>query len=98
VEPSISKIISITTGPPRLLTRSSSRDHASSTYCYHDTRAGAADVPAALHRLMDTDEAIDDADAHIYTTIIIHGECEKKTTTAAESEVLRQVNLAEVIN
>ena len=44
------------------------------------TRAGAADAPAALHRLMDTDEAMDDVDAHIYTTtIIMHGEREAKT-------------------
>ena len=44
------------------------------------TRAGAADAPAALHRLMDTDEVMDDADAHIYTTtIIMHGEREAKT-------------------
>ena len=29
---------------------------------------------------MDTDEAMDDAYAHLYTTtIIIHGECEAKT-------------------
>ena len=36
-------------------------------------------TPAALHRLMDTDEAMDDADAHIYTTTtIMHGECEAK--------------------
>jgi hypothetical protein len=67
------------------------RDHASPIYCYHDnyavrdrrgqtTRAGAADVPAALHQLMDTDEAMDDVDAHIYTTtIIMHGEREAKT-------------------
>ena len=41
---------------------------------------GAADVPAALHQLMDTDEAIDDDNAHIYTTtIIMHGEWEAKT-------------------
>ena len=40
---------------------------------------GAADVPAALHQLMDTDKAMDDPDAHIYTTTtIIHGECEAK--------------------
>jgi hypothetical protein len=28
---------------------------------------------------MDTDEAMDNADAHIYTTTIMHGECEAKT-------------------
>ena len=28
---------------------------------------------------MDTDEAMDDADAHIYTTIIMYGEREAKT-------------------
>jgi len=28
---------------------------------------------------MDTDEAMDDADAHTYTTIIMHGEHEVKT-------------------
>ena len=27
---------------------------------------------------MDTDEAMDDADAHLYTTIIMHGEREVK--------------------
>ena len=44
------------------------------------TRAGAAGALAALHRLMDTDEAMDDADAHLYTTtIIMHGEWEAKT-------------------
>ena len=70
---------------------SSSRDHASPTYPYYDysvvqdrrgrtTRAGAADVPAVLHRLMDTDEAMYDVDAHLYTTtIIMHGEWEAKT-------------------
>jgi len=41
---------------------------------------GAADVPAALHQLMDTDKAMDDPDAHIYTTTtIMHGEREAKT-------------------
>lgn len=30
-------------------------------------RAGGADVPAALHRLMDTDLVMDNVDAHIYT-------------------------------
>jgi hypothetical protein len=49
---------------------------------------------------MDTDEAMDDADAYIYTTtIIMHGEREAKTednnrSSAAESEVLRQASLA----
>ena len=43
------------------------------------TQADAADVLAALHRLMDTDEAMDDAYAHLYTTTIMHGECEAKT-------------------
>jgi hypothetical protein len=58
--------------------------NASTTYLYHDytvrdrrgrtARAGGADVPATLHRLMDTDKAMDDADAHIYTTTtIMHG-------------------------
>ena len=62
--------------------------HAPTSYYYdyhavrdrrgRTTRAGAADAPAALHRLMDTDEAMDDA--HIYTTtIIMHGEREAKT-------------------
>jgi hypothetical protein len=66
-------------------------DHALTTHLYNDrdavrdrrgrtTQAGAANVPAALHRLiMDTDEAMDDADAHIYTTTtIMHGEREAK--------------------
>ena len=82
------------------MTWSSSRDHASPTYPYYDytavrdrrgrtTRAGAADVPAALHRLMDTDVAIDDADAHIYTTtIIMHGEREAKTEDDDHSSLI----------
>ena len=64
--------------------------HASTSYYYdyhavrdrrgRTTRAGAADVPATLHWLMDTDEAMDDADAHLYTTTtIMHGEREAKT-------------------
>ena len=33
-----------------------------------------------MHRLMDTSEAMDDANATpIYTSIIMHGECEVKT-------------------
>jgi len=75
---------------PRHRLRPSS-DHARTTHLYYDynavrdrrgrtTRAGAADVSAALHRLMDTDEAMDDADAHVYTTtIIMHEEREAKT-------------------
>jgi len=46
------------------------------------TQTDAADVPTALHQLIDTDEAMDDADAHTYTyttTIIIHGGREVKT-------------------
>ena len=52
------------------------------------TRAGAT-VPAALHRLMDTDEAMDDADTLIYTTtIIMHGECEAKTEDDDHSSLI----------
>ena len=44
------------------------------------TQTDAADVPTALHQLIDTDEAMDDADAHTYTTtIIMHVEREVKT-------------------
>ena len=57
---------------PRLLRRS--------TPTRPNTQPDAADVPAALHQLMDSDEAMDDADAHTYTTtIIMHGEREVKT-------------------
>ena len=53
------------------------------------TWAGAADAPAALHRLMDTDEAMDDADAHLYTTtIIMHGEREAKTEDDDHSSLI----------
>jgi len=53
------------------------------------TRADAADAPAALHRLMDTDEAMDDAEAHIYTTtIIMHGEREAKTEDDDHSSLI----------
>jgi len=39
---------------------------------------------------MDTDEAMDDADAHIYTTIIImHGEREAKTEDDDHSSLIR---------
>jgi len=45
----------------------------------HSRRTTLHMTPAALHRLMNTDEAMDDADAHIYTTTtIMHGECEAK--------------------
>ena len=86
--------------PRQAAATSSSRDHASPTYPYYDysavrdrrgrtTRAGAADVPAALHRLMDTDEVMDDADAHIYTTtIIMHGEREAKTEDDDHSSLI----------
>ena len=53
------------------------------------TRAGAAGALPALHRLMDTDEAIDDADAHIYTTtIIMFGEREAKTEDDDHSSLI----------
>ena len=35
------------------------------------TWASVADVPTALYRLMDTDEAMEDASVPIYTTIIM---------------------------
>ena len=39
---------------------------------------------------MDTDEAMDDADAHLYTTtIIMHGECEAKTEDDDHSSLIR---------
>ena len=50
---------------------------------------------------MDTDEAMEDASVPIYTTMIMHGECEAKTEhddAAAESEVLRQADLTKAIN
>jgi len=73
-------------------TRSSSCCHALTIHLYYHgysvvrdrrgrtTQADASDVPAALHQLINTDEAMDDADAHTYTTtIIMHGEREVKT-------------------
>ena len=54
------------------------------------TQVDAADVPAALHQLMDTDEAMGDADAHTYTTtIIMHGEREVKTKDDHHGSLIR---------
>jgi hypothetical protein len=62
------------------------------------TRAGGADVPATLGSW--TDEAMNDADATpTYTTHAWRtGSEDEKTTTAAESEVLQQDTLVEIIN
>jgi hypothetical protein len=61
-------------------------------------QAGGADAPAALGSW--TDEAMDDADATLtYITHAWRTGCEdEKTTTTAESEVLQQDTLAEIIN
>jgi hypothetical protein len=57
-----------------------------------------ADVPAALGSC--TDEAMDDADTTpTYTTHAWRtGSEDEKTTTTAESKVLQQDKLAEIIN
>ena len=53
-------------------------------------------------RLMDTDEAMNDADTpHLHLHHHMQGEAKRRlktTTTTAESEVLQQARLAEVIN
>jgi hypothetical protein len=62
-------------------------------------QAGGADVPAALGSW--TDEAMDDAEAtHTYTDTRAWrtGSEDEKTTMEAESEVLQQDKLAEIIN
>ena len=92
--------ISTTKLPRHLLGPASSLLHASVICDYYDystvrdrrgrtTRAGAVDAPAALHRLMDTDEAMNDADTHLYTTtIIMHGEREAKTKDDDHSSLI----------